>query len=197
MQRRLATVLLACAAVGSLALAGVRIAGANDRRLADFEKHARVYGTTPALAAATLASLRMPPGYRRRTCSGYKEPEWGCWSKSPSVALDPHTMHDLILAMGARPYFIHQATYGDGVPVVQCSRLRTYPNRHIVLQLCQAEALMGHERLTILAKSFLSQSGKPTRRVIREPTWSYPTEVQIAVAGHFEHEGTRPGEEDE
>jgi hypothetical protein len=106
-------------------------------------------------------------------------------------------MHDLILAMGARPYFIHQATYGDGVPVVQCSRLRTYPNRHIALQLCQAEALMGHERLTILAKSFLSQSGKPTRRVIREPTWSYPTEVQIAVAGHFEHEGTRPGEEDE
>ncbi len=69
MTRRLATVGLACAALGSLAGAGVRIAGANARHTTDFEKHVRIYGTTPALAEQTLASLHKPPGISKHSKS--------------------------------------------------------------------------------------------------------------------------------
>jgi hypothetical protein len=167
---RIATVVLACAALGSLAVAGVRIAGANARHLTYDEKHVRVYGTTPGLAAATLGSLRMPPGFRHTKCFGGQEPDSGCWSKSPSLPLDESGMGRLVLAMGARPYFVFHATYHDGIPAVECSRFHVYSDYHLGIQNCQAEALKGDERLLIFAKSFLLPSREPTRRMITTPT---------------------------
>jgi hypothetical protein len=195
MSRRLATVLLACAALGSLAVAGLRIAGANARHLTDEDKHVRVYGTTPALAAATLASLRMPPGFRHAKCLSNEEPYWGCWSKSPSLPVDDSGMRRLVLTMGARLDPVFAASHGDEIPAVHCMRFHVDRKYHLGIQSCKAEALKGDERLGIFVKSFVLPSRKPTRRVIAEPTWVYPTEVDVIVAGHFEHEGTRPGEE--
>lgn len=104
-------------------------------------------------------------------------------------------MGRLVLAMGVRPYSVFNASYHDGIPAVECSRYHVYSKCHLGIQNCRAEALKGDERLLIFAKSFVLPSREPTRRVVTTPTWKYPTELHILVGGHFEHEGTRPGEE--
>jgi hypothetical protein len=193
MTRRLATVVLAGAAAGSLGVATVRIAGANQRHQGDYEKHVRIYGTTPALAAATLASLHRPPGFRH--CQGQKSPEWACLSRTPSLPLGEASMRQLLTEIGVRPYSTWQASYHEGPLAIECHPFHVFPKYGLGLQVCQAEALKGRDRLLIFAHSFVLPSGKPTRRWIK--SWRFPTEVTIAVVGHFEHEGLTPAEEAE
>lgn len=195
MTRRLGIVLLACAALGSLAFAGLRIARAKEPHQTDYEKHVRIYGTTPALAAATLASLQTPKGFHSVKCFGKPSPEWGCWSKSPSMPIDVPAIKRLVVAMGARPYSAYEAVYHDGVPAVQCSTYHYWHKYRLGIESCQAEALKGDERLLLFVQSFVSPTRGPTTRIVAQPTWNYPTEVNISVVGHFEHEGLQPGEE--
>jgi hypothetical protein len=198
MRRRLATVVLACAAAGSLVVATVRIAGANQRHLGYYEKyvqpHIRVYGTTPALAGVTLRSLRRPPGFRAVPCKGL-ESNWACWARSPSVPLGDATMGRLLASMGITPYSAHKATYSDDIPAIQCGRLHQERKYHLALQTCKGEALEDKERLTVFATSIVTPADKPRTRGVRG--FPYPTEVNVAVIGHFEHEGIRPAEESE
>ncbi|HEX4436625.1 MAG TPA: hypothetical protein VH061_07480 [Solirubrobacteraceae bacterium] len=194
MSKRLATVVLAFAALCSLAITGVRITRSNDRYLSDSEKHIRVYGTTPALAAATLASLRKPPGFRDAECFVTENQEQRCWSRTPSVPLEGGGLQRLLETIGVRPYSVYNATYHDGAPSIQCSRFKIERRYRLGMQKCQVEALKGDERLAISAQSFVLPSHKATRRSIAP--WKYPTEVRIAVIGHFEHEGIRAGEQE-
>jgi len=199
MTRPLATVVLACAALGSLAFAGVRIAGAKERHLGYYEKyvqpHVRVYGTTPALAAVTLRSLRRPPGFRDVLPCKMGEPDWACWARSPSVPLGDAAMGRLFASMGVTPYSVYKATHGDANPAIQCGRLHQEHKYHLALQTCQGEALKGKERLVVFATSIVTPADKPrTRGVVG---FHYPTEVNVAVIGHFQHEGIRPAEESE
>jgi hypothetical protein len=196
MTKRLAAVVLTCAALGSLALAGVRIAGANARHPSDYEKHLRIYGTTPALAVKTLASLHVPTGFRDVPCLGNQEPGRACWSKTPSLPLGHGEMWRLMRTMGVHPYSAYEATYHDGFPVVSCMRYHVARKYRLGIQNCRAEALKGNERVLIFATSLVLPSLEPTRRVISASGWRYPTEVEIYVVGHFEHEGIRPGEEE-
>jgi hypothetical protein len=198
MTRRLATVVLACVALGSLAFAGVRIAGAKERHLGYYERyvqpHIRVYGTTPALSGVTLRSLRRPPGFRTVPCRGL-ESTWACWARSPSVPLGNAAMGRLFAAMGITPYSVYKATYGDAIPAIQCRPFHQERKYHLGLQTCKGEALEGKERLTVFATSIVTPADKPRTEGVRG--FPYPTEVNVAVIGHFEHEGIRPGEESE
>jgi hypothetical protein len=104
-------------------------------------------------------------------------------------------MGRLLASMGITPYSVYKATYSDAIPAVQCGRLHQERKYHLALQTCKGEALEGKERLTVFATSIVTPADKPrTRGVVGFP---YPTEVNIAVDGHFEHEGIRPGEESE
>jgi hypothetical protein len=186
MGKRFATVVLACAAAGSLAVATVRIAGADQRHQDGSEKDVRVYGTTPALATATLASLHKPPGFRHTKCQGQQSPESACMRRTPSLPLGEAGMRRLLMEMGAPPYSVYEATYHDDVPAVQCRPFHVFRKYGIGLQTCQAEALKGRERLVIFATSFLLPSGKPTRHWLR--AWRFPTEITIDMVGYFEHD---------
>jgi hypothetical protein len=198
MSRPFATVALACAALGSVAFAGVRIAGAKERHLGYYEKyvqpHIRVYGTNPALANATLRSLRRPPGFRDVLPCEESGPGWACWGRSPSDPLGDAAMGRLLAAMGVTPYAAYKAIYGEAVPAIRCGRLHQYRKYRLGLQTCQAEAMKGKERLAVFATSTVSPADKPTTRGVRG--FPYPTEVNVFVIGHFEHEGVQPGEEE-
>jgi hypothetical protein len=104
-------------------------------------------------------------------------------------------MRRLLIEMGVQPYSTWRATYHEGPRAIECRPLHVVRKYDLGLQTCQAEALKGRERLLIFANSFLLPSGKPTRRWLR--SWRFPTEVNIAVEGHFEHEGLTPAEESE
>jgi hypothetical protein len=186
MPRQLATVVLACAALGSLAFAGERIAGAKQQPLSEYQKHVRIYGTTPALAAATLRSLRRPPGFREVPC---KPPEtgWACWIRSPSFPLGAASMGRLFAAMGVAPFSLSN-------DASDCGRLRQDRRYHLAFQTCEGETLKGRERLMVFATSTATPADKPTTRGLAG--FPFPTQVNIFVIGHFEHEGVRPGEED-
>ncbi len=104
-------------------------------------------------------------------------------------------MRHLFAEMGIRPYSVYEATYHENVPAIQCRPLHVFRKHDLGLELCRGEALKGRERLLIFAHSFVSTSGKPTRRRLK--TWRFPTELSIAVDGHFEHEGLAAAEESE
>ncbi len=104
-------------------------------------------------------------------------------------------MRRIFTEMGVRPYSVSEATYHENVPAIQCRPLHVLRKYDLGLELCQGEARKGRERLLIFAHSLVSPSGKPTRRWLK--TWRFPTELNVAVEGHFEHEGLTPAEESE
>jgi hypothetical protein len=196
MTRRLATVALASLAAGSLAVATVRIAGANQRHQGEYEKQARVYGTTPALAAATLASLHRPPGFRSTKCEAQEEQsQWACLSRTPSFPLSEASMRRLLTEMGVQPYSAYEAVQHEEMHPVECRHSHVIRKHGLGLQSCQVEALKGRERLLIFATSFVLRSDKPSRRWQRP--FQSPTEINIYVVGLFEHEGLTHAEESE
>lgn len=104
-------------------------------------------------------------------------------------------MGRLFASMGVTPYSVYKATYGDAIPAIQCQRLHQERRYHLALQTCRGEALEGKERLVVFATSIVTPADRPrTRGVVG---FRYPTEVNVAVIGHFQHEGTRPGEEED
>jgi hypothetical protein len=113
-------------------------------------------------------------------------------SRTPSLPLSEVGVRGLLIEMGIRPYSVYEATYHKDVPAVQCRPLHMFRKYGLGFEVCQAEALEGRERLLIFAHSFVLPSGKPTRRWLR--SWRFPTELDIAVTGHFEHEGLTPAE---
>ncbi len=99
------------------------------------------------------------------------------------------------MEMGVRPYSAAEDKLHEDVPAVVCMSFHVFPKYDLGLQTCDAEGLKGREWLLISARSSVLPSGKPTRRWMR--SWRFPTEVKIAVEGHFEHEGQTPAEESE
>jgi hypothetical protein len=169
---------LACAAAGMLAVATVRIADATQRH----EHEPQLYETTPARAAATLASLHKPSSFRNAKCARQQQsPEWGCWSRTPSLRLSETVMRRLLAEMSVQP------EPEPGVPI-ECSPLRMLQREHVSLRTCQAEGLRGKERVVIFVTSCLLPSGAPTRACPRK-WWPSPTEVVIGVSGQIKHEG--------
>ncbi len=102
-------------------------------------------------------------------------------------------MRRLLSEMGVRPYSTWQAAYHEGPRAIECWPFHVFRKYDLGLQTCRAEALKGRERLLIFATSSVLPSGKPTRRWLR--SWRFPTELNISVVGHFEHEGLTPAEE--
>lgn len=188
--KRLQTGVLAVAALAALAVAGLRIGGAAAaHRPAGLDKQVRVYGTTPTLAAATLAKLRTPSGFRPSRCVYYREANSACFSRSRSIPLDDATMRRLVAALGARPYSLY------GRDPTACFRARHFKTARLTFQACHGEGLIGDERLSLVARSLVASGPKgvhgTTRTVRLVP---HPSEISVDVVGHFLHYGSGEGE---
>ena len=99
--------------------------------------------------------------------------------------------------MGMSPYSIYSH---QGIPATQClpfDALRKYHRglTHLGIKHCEGEALKGTERVLLWATSVLSASERPTIRTL--PGYPHPTKLNVAVVGHFQHEGLTPREEEE
>jgi hypothetical protein len=181
MRARISTLLLAGVAMASIAVAVVRIANATGDHRDSVQKQVRVYGTTAALAAETRRKLRPPLGFQRSS-DCHVDRETVCFTRSNSLLLNVHVVGRLLAALGATLYSADRAK--SGVPPIGC---RTASVRfRLSFQSCDAEALIGPERLRVSVKSavhVVHGSLRPTTRSVKG--FAYPTEIHVFVIGHF------------
>jgi hypothetical protein len=182
----ISVVLLVAAVMASIAVAVIRISDATADHRDWVQKQIRVYGTTAALAAETRAKLKPPPGFKRSS-DCHVDPETVCFARNESLLLDARIMERFLADIGATLYSTDRVQ--SGVPPIAC---RTASLRvRLSFQGCDAEAIIGHERLRVSAKSAIlvaHGSLRPTRRSAKG--FAFPAEIHVYVIGHFLHEGT-------
>lgn len=179
MAKLIGTSLLAACALGSLALAGARIAGATERG-GDYEMSAGVQ-INPGTATATLSRLRTPSGFSRGRCSDYIEHPDACFSRGRSISLDKTVWSGLYAAMEVTPY-VEPVLAPIGA--IKCLRGRHPRRGRLTLQACEGEGLLGGERVWLSASSVLvagSTRTYGTTRTLRG--FPKPTEVRVYVLG--------------
>lgn len=88
------TALLALAALAALAVAAVRITSAAEHKTVVAERAAPTREVTPAQAAATLAKLRAPPGFRHVTQCRFAEARYAqrCFWTPRALEIDAHAV---------------------------------------------------------------------------------------------------------
>jgi hypothetical protein len=181
--------LLAATALVSVALLVGCGESVVERRMKQLDAETRVYGTSPADAAATLAKLRTPAGFRPVACGPHGRSEYmTCFNRLPSILVDELEMKRLLAGIGAQP--------STGMGPVQCHpRSRHFAVPHLQLQGCVANAIVGEERLAIFEKSLvLVGPSRTTGTARRLPSVRSGTEIEVDVIGHFLHTGIRAGE---
>jgi hypothetical protein len=178
--KRVQAGVLAAAALASIAVAGVRIAGAAGHRASALDEETRAYATANALAGATLAKLRTPPGFRAGRCIS-PTPGSECFSRSRSMPLSHATMGRLLASFGVKRYSV----YG-GDPVA-CFRTKHFKKPRLTLQACQVEALVGDERFVLYATSLVVSGPDWVRGTTRTvPHIPHPSELTMDVIGHLD-----------
>jgi hypothetical protein len=183
---RISVVLLVAAVMASIAAAAIRISDAIGDHRESVQKQVRVYGTTTALAAETLAKLKQPPGFKRSS-QCFLGPEAVCFTRNKSLLLSTHVVARLLAATGATLYSAEREKYG--VPPIGC-RTATL---HIPLsfQACDAEALIGDERLAVSVISAVQViHGSPRQTTRSLKGYAHPVEVQVQDLGHDLHGAT-------
>ncbi len=172
--------MLAAAALASIAVAGVRIAGAAGHHANALEEETRAYATATALAAATLAKLRTPPpGFHADRCIS-PTPGSECFSRSRSMPLSHATMGRLVASFGVKRYSV----YG-GDPIA-CFRTKHFNKPRLTLQACHAEALAGDERVVLYATSLVVSGPYWVRGTTRTlPDVPYPSELEMDAIGRL------------
>jgi hypothetical protein len=183
---RISVVLLVAAVMASIAVAAIRISDATGDHRDWVQKQIRVYGTTAALAAETRAKLKPPPGFKRSS-DCHVGPETVCFARNESLLLDASVMERFLADIGATLYSTDRVQ--SGVPPIVC---RTASLRvRLSFQGCDAEAIIGHERLRVSANSAILVAHGSLRPTRRSPKgFAFPAEIHVNVIGHFLHEGT-------
>jgi hypothetical protein len=175
------TTLLAVAALAALALAAVRITHAAEHR-SIVEPPRPERSATPAQAAATLARLHAPPGFRQVATCRFAEPATAqkCFWTPRALVLDARTLERISASWPARA----------GVdPLLDfCST----PHRNragIVLGHCSWELELGPELVDAFADLLEVPSGHPTQKVAEALRyWRRGTEIRLAIIGHWPHD---------
>jgi hypothetical protein len=178
-------VLLAFAVLATIAVATIRISDATGEHRESTQNQAS-YGTTAAVAAETLAKLKPPPGFKRsRNC--FLGQNTACFTRNKSILLNTRVVTRLLAATGATLYSVEREKYG--VPPVGC---RTASLRMLFsFQACEAEAMIGEERLRVSVLSAVKTvdgSPHPTTRAIKG--FTHPSEIQVSILGHLLRRGT-------
>lgn len=159
-----------------LAATGLAIAGcggnANKKAEAAFA-HQHVYTTTPGAAAATLARLTVPEGFKRTgRCSA---PESVCFARARSIVVNGAEFTRMVSLLGAAAT---PTTAG-------CTRARRPAVPRLALLACSARATAGGDLLHVTLTSVVLA----TRTAARSSTRSLPggmtgSTIEVTDIGH-------------
>lgn len=180
------TALLAVAALAALALAAVRISGAAEHKTM-VESVEPQRSATPTQAAATLAKLPAPPGFRQVKSCRFPDSAVAekCFWAPRALVLDAHTLERISATWPARA----------GVdPLLDFCIGHRRDRGGIVMGTCSWELELGSELVAVFANSVLVPA-----RSARTPTaakvlryWRRGTEIKLAVIGHWPHDKAPP-----
>jgi hypothetical protein len=181
------TALLAVAALAAVGVAVARsVSAGSSSAFRSGAEHAEIYGASPTEAAATLGRLRPPSGFEQARCRRPTSGEQAmCFHQTRAVLLSEAAWAKLVDATSAK-------VQRSQVPPFRCfgpkQRRLARAGGHV--QLCEAEALIGRERLLFSESSF--DPGRPstdhlTTKYQREAlkAWGRGTELEAWVIGHF------------
>jgi hypothetical protein len=170
MSRRVQTAVLAVAALGSLAFAGVRI-GHAARSSSVLQWQVPVYGSTPAAEAATLKALRVPPAFHRaERCT-----EGECFVLRRSLPLDVATSDQV-----AEDFGVKVASTFAARRAVECGV--------IVHSVCHVEGIVGGEYVAVwLHRPEVRTHERRSGRTVSRFRVMQGTEVEVSVLGRCLH----------
>ncbi len=173
MSRQVQIVVLAVAALASLAVAGARIAHAlHGKPTRTFQ--IPVMGSSAAAEAATLRALRTPPRFRRF----YPCTDGVCFILPRSLPLKTATASHIAEAFGVKI----ASSFVKGSPV-ECGLLGR--------RVCQVEGIVKGEYMTVWVQRPEVRNPKPRTRRNRRTYERFVvipgTEVEISVVGHCIH----------
>jgi pimeloyl-ACP methyl ester carboxylesterase len=176
------TTLLALAALAAVAFASVRITRAA-LKPAKVEQTQPEREATPAQAAATLAKLHAPPGFRQVTTCRFPEARFAqkCFWTPRTLVLDTQTLERVSATWpaqaGADPLFD------------PCSTMPHRNREGILWGHCNWELELGPELVIASADSVKVPAGHPTPKVAELlRSWRRGTEIRLTVIGHWPHD---------
>jgi hypothetical protein len=187
MPLRARTVVLAVAALGAVAFATVRIARAAEQNPTVAEQTRPEREATPGQAAATLAMLHSPPGFRRVTKCRFAEAGAAekCFWSPRGLVLDARTLERVSASWPARA--------GMRPNIDGCYGPHRAPSG-IVLGHCNWELEIGRELVLASMNLLEVPSGPPTPKVAQALRyWRRGTEIRLRVIGHW-RDGKAPPE---
>jgi hypothetical protein len=171
------TALLAVAALAAVAFAAVRITNAHTTIEREPEPPHRE--VTPAQAAATLAKLHAPPGFRQVTCH-FADREF-----AQKCYLNPHA-----LVLNTKTLLRLSATWPARAGVVELLDFCGGPHHWkygLALRHCSWHLEVGIELVGVSSNSLRVPPGRAQtqfgRKVLR--SWRRGTEIELTVAGHW------------
>jgi hypothetical protein len=176
------TALLAVAAVAAVGVAAVRITSAAEHRTIVVESARPEREVTPAQAAATLAKLDTPPGFRQVRDCRFAQREF-----TQKCFWIPHALELDAQSIGLMAAFWH--VQAGGIPLLDgCYGPHHWPEG-MVLSHCSWELEVGRERVSASSDSLLVPPGRARTRFARKALryWRSGTEVRLTVIGHWPH----------
>jgi hypothetical protein len=176
--------LLAVAALAALAFAAVRITSAADHRTTEQESPKRE--VTAPQAAATLAKLQAPPGFREIAPCRFPQQYQKCFWTPHALDVDVPEAERIAAA---------QHTRAVGIPLISGCHGSLHPKGGIVLRACAWNLEIGPELLAVFTNTLSMPPGPPRTRKARKALryWRRGTEIQMVVIGHWPH-GKEPRE---
>jgi hypothetical protein len=177
--KRVQAGILAAAALASIAVAAIRIAGAAGHRASALDEETRVNATATPLAAAMPAKLRTPPGFRASRCIS-PAPDTECFSRLRSMPLSHAAMERLLASFAVKRYSVFA-----GDPIA-CFRTKHFKKPRLTLQACHAEALEGDERVVLYATSLVVSGPDWVHGATRTvPRFPRPSELEMDAIGRL------------
>jgi len=182
------TALLAVAALAALALAAVRITSAAEHRTIAAESAEPRRSATPAQAAATLAKLNAPAGFRQVKSCRFPDSvvvAEKCFWTPRALALDAQTLERISASWPAR---------AGVVPLLDFCFGPRHDRGGIVVGQCSWELELGPELVAASSDSVFVPAGST-----RTPTaakllryWRRGTEIKLTVIGHWPDDKAPP-----
>jgi hypothetical protein len=169
------TTLLAVAALAAVALAAVRITSAAEHRTTA-EPATPERKVTQAQAAATLAKLHAPPGFRQVTPCRFPEENQKCFWTPRALVIDVREAGRIAASEGTRAV---------GLPLISGCFGPSHLKGGLVHRHCAWNLELGRELVDVFSDSLRAPPGPPRTRFARKAfrIWRRGTEISMTVIG--------------
>ena len=163
--------------MAAIGIATVRITIAAGHRTVVYEPARPEREVTPAQAAATLAKLRPPVGFRQITPCRFPEGNQKCFWTPRVLVLDIQEAERIAAAEGTRAV---------GIPLVSGCYGGHRSRAGVVIRGCAWNLEIGPELVDVFTTSLSLPRGLRTRSARKALRyWRRGTEVRMAVVGHW------------